>query len=176
MLSRIDYNRRPFFRSRSDSAALSRHLGIMSADTTNGLISTETFGNGGGEPSIAPGSTRIVVIDDNVEVARVVALCLQKSGFPTSTVNTPIEGLRLVFSLNPALVISDMMMAGISGADIVHCIRTSDRTQHIPVLIMSASGDADTASIGDAFLQKPFKIAELLALVRRLTSAETLKA
>ena len=126
---------------------------------------------------------RILVIDDEPQITRVLRASLSAQAFDVRTANDPEEGLRLfsewppdlseeglrLFSeWLPDLVITDLMMPGMSGVEVCRAIRSTSST---PVLVLSVR-DHERSKIealdsgADDYVTKPFSIQELLARVR----------
>jgi two-component system KDP operon response regulator KdpE len=111
---------------------------------------------------------RILVIDDEPQITRVLRASLSSQGFDVRTANDPEEGLRLFADWPPDLVITDLMMPGLSGVEVCRAIRASSST---PILVLSVR-DHERSKIealdsgADDYVTKPFNIQELLARVR----------
>ena len=111
---------------------------------------------------------RILVIDDEPQITRVLRASLSAQAFDVRTANDPEEGLRLFSEWPPDLVITDLMMPGLSGIEVCRAIRAKGST---PVLVLSVR-DHERAKIealdsgADDYVTKPFSIQELLARVR----------
>lgn len=111
---------------------------------------------------------RILVIDDEVQITRVLRTSLMANGFDVRTANDPEEGLRIFREWPPDLVITDLMMPGISGVEVCQAIR---RTAPTPILVLSVReherSKVEALDAGaDDYVTKPFGIQELLARVR----------
>ncbi|MFT5163054.1 MAG: DNA-binding response OmpR family regulator, partial [Alteromonadaceae bacterium] len=79
----------------------------------------------------------------------------------------------------PDLVISDVMMPGISGFEVLRQLKQQDLTSHIPVVLLTAKGDIDSRLKGwsekaDEYLEKPFNATELLMRLDNLLSIRSL--
>ena len=115
-----------------------------------------------------PAELSIIVIDDNVASLEMLSEALAHSSAVVHTASTPTEGLRLVRLHRPRLVITDLMMPGLSGVDVTRAIRTHAAT---PILILSVR-DHERSKVealdagADDYVTKPFSIQELLARVR----------
>ena len=111
---------------------------------------------------------RILVIDDEPQITRVLRAALSAQGFDVRTANDPEEGLLLFKDWTPDLVVTDLMMPGISGVEVTRAIRTRSAT---PILILSVR-DHELSKVealdagADDYITKPFSIQELLARVR----------
>ncbi len=111
---------------------------------------------------------RILVIDDEPQITRVLRASLAAQGYDVRTANDPEEGLRVFKDWPPDLVITDLMMPGISGVDVTRAIRSHSVT---PVLVLSVReherSKVEALDAGaDDYVTKPFGIQELLARVR----------
>ena len=111
---------------------------------------------------------RILVIDDEPQITRVLRAALSAQGFDVRTANDPEEGLVTFREWNPDLVITDLMMPTMSGVEVCRAIRAHSV---IPVLVLSVR-DHERSKIealdagADDYVTKPFSIQELLARVR----------
>ena len=97
-------------------------------------------------------------------------------GHEVHEATTGDEGLRLARELAPDLVLLDMMMPGRSGLDVVQDLRADPSLADVAVVMVTARVQADDreaalAAGADAFLSKPFRPAELVALVSELLDA-----
>ncbi len=111
---------------------------------------------------------RILVIDDEPNITRVLRGSLSAQGYDVRTANDPEEGLRTFKDWTPDLVITDLMMPGMSGVEVCRAIRVSSA---IPVLVLSVReherSKVEALDAGaDDYVTKPFGIQELLARVR----------
>src|ERR1700691_3207027 len=113
-------------------------------------------------------SERILVIDDESQITRVLRAALSAQGYDVRVANDPDEGLRLFHDWPPDLVITDLMMPGISGVELTRTIRSRSVT---PVLVLSVReherSKVEALDAGaDDYITKPFRIQELLARLR----------
>ncbi|MGA2568911.1 MAG: response regulator transcription factor [Terracidiphilus sp.] len=111
---------------------------------------------------------RILVIDDEPQITRVLRAALSAQGYDVRTANDPEEGLRLLRDWPPDLVITDLMMPVLSGVEICRTVRSRGAT---PVLVLSVQeherSKIEALDAGaDDYVTKPFSIQELLARVR----------
>ncbi|MGA2851452.1 MAG: response regulator transcription factor [Terracidiphilus sp.] len=111
---------------------------------------------------------RILVIDDEPQITRVLRAALSAQGYDVRTANDPEEALQVFREWPPDLVITDLMMPVLSGVEVTRSIRTHSAT---PVLILSVR-DHERSKVealdagADDYITKPFSIQELLARVR----------
>jgi len=111
---------------------------------------------------------RILVIDDETQITRVLRAALSAQGYDVRTANDPEEGLRTFKDWPPDLVITDLMMPEMSGVEVCRAIRSHGST---PVLVLSVReherSKVEALDAGaDDYVTKPFGIQELLARVR----------
>lgn len=113
---------------------------------------------------------RILIIEDEKELADLVSLYLSRDGFEARTAESAEDGLVIVEEWNPELVILDINLPGMDGFEFLQRFR---RERNAPVLIVSArSSDEDQISgLGggaDEYISKPFSPKVLVARVRAL--------
>ena len=122
------------------------------------------------QTQIKPTAEQVLVIDDDVELCKLVTRYLTQEGFQIASVNGGASGAELALSGNYALVVLDVMMPGVNGFDVLRRIRAESR---IPVLMLTAKGDALDRVLGlemgaDDYLPKPFNPQELVARIRAI--------
>jgi DNA-binding response OmpR family regulator len=114
----------------------------------------------------------ILVIDDNPEITGFISDILQ-SRYRCLTAGDGATGIELCFKLLPDLIISDIMMPGMSGLEMCQQIRKHVPTSTIPIILLTAKDDKETEleSIQlhvDAFISKPFEPDILLSRIEQL--------
>lgn len=113
----------------------------------------------------------VLVVDDELGSAEVLALILREEGWDTSAAVNGQLALELARARTPDLVITDYMMPMMNGAALARALRADDRFTHTRIVMNSGLPEAvvqrEFAGY-DAFLRKPFHVDQLLALVRRL--------
>lgn len=121
---------------------------------------------------------RVLVVEDQRDLAALLAHNLRHEGLDVRTVEDGREALPTVRSWQPDLVILDLMLPGMDGFEILRGIRGGD--SDVPVLILSARGEEQDKIRGfrldaDQYVTKPFSLVELLervhALLRRTSRA-----
>lgn len=127
------------------------------------------------------GRTRVLMIDDDKKLCRLVTAYLQPLGFDVTAVHTGPEGVeRATDAENPChAIILDVMLPGMDGFEVLKRIRAKS---HVPVLMLTARGDEMDRIVGleigaDDYLPKTFSTRELLArlraVLRRAATAST---
>ena len=113
---------------------------------------------------------RILIVDDDVELASLLRDYLSREGFAIEAVHDGVSGLERARSGDHAIVILDVMLPRMSGLDVLRALRT---TSEVPVLMLTARGDDVDRIVGlemgaDDYLPKPFNPRELAARVRAI--------
>jgi diguanylate cyclase (GGDEF)-like protein len=117
------------------------------------------------------GGERLLVVDDDPFIARLLEIELAAAGFQVTVANDGQQAIDQVREQAPDLVITDVMMPHVDGFELTRLLRQDPRTAHISVIILTARGlSADKLegfAIGaDDYIVKPFDTPELLARVR----------
>jgi two-component system, OmpR family, alkaline phosphatase synthesis response regulator PhoP len=124
---------------------------------------------------------KILIVEDEEDIAQLVKLYLEKDGFRTATAKTGIEGLRLIKTDRPDMVILDLMLPEMDGLEICKKIRNAPDTALLPVLMLTAKAEESDTIIGlelgaDDYVTKPFSpkvlVTRVKALFRRLERAD----
>jgi two-component system KDP operon response regulator KdpE len=111
---------------------------------------------------------RILVLDDEAQITRVLRAALSAQAYDVRIANDPEEALRLFDDWAPDLIVTDLMMPGISGIEVCRTIR---KTASTPIIVLSVR-DQERSKVealdagADDYVTKPFSIQELLARVR----------
>ena len=111
---------------------------------------------------------RILVIDDEPQITRVLRAALTAQRYDVRTANDPEEALRLFAEWTPDLVITDLVMPEMTGVDICNAVRRAGRT---PIIVLSVREQehfkVEALDAGaDDYVTKPFSTQKLLARVR----------
>nr|WP_162963221.1 ATP-binding protein [Pseudomonas aeruginosa] len=115
---------------------------------------------------------RILIVEDNEEMLHLIARTLS-SEFSVECAGNGEQGLGLMLANPPDLVITDLMMPGMSGEKLIRLMREEVQLTQIPVLVLSARADEELrmtllANMVQDYVTKPFFIPELLSRVRNL--------
>lgn len=116
-----------------------------------------------------PGSSRILIIDDEPQITGFVSRALQRAGYQVDVAADGTDGVKRVISTGYELVILDLIMPGLDGKAVLAAIRHAQ--PHQAVLVLSCNADVSTKveclDLGaQDYLTKPFSLAELLARVK----------
>ncbi len=120
---------------------------------------------------------RILIIEDDPAVLRATSYILEKEGYEVLTAMNGLEGLTKAKGENPDLLILDVMLPGIDGFEICHRLRDEAQTAQLPILMLSAKGQAADKSMGlqvgaNEYLTKPVERLVLLGKIESLLAAE----
>lgn len=83
-------------------------------------------------------SPTILIIDDCTDIARIIARYLETASYRTLTASNGSEALRVLAATTPDCIVLDLMMPGMSGAELLHTLRGNPTTAGIPVILVSA--------------------------------------
>jgi two-component system response regulator CpxR len=116
---------------------------------------------------------RVLIIDDDLELCELVAEFLSSEGFVCESVHDGESGLTKVANESYALVVLDVMLPGLNGFEALRRIRQSERSERLPVLMLTARGEEVDRIVGleigaDDYLPKPFNPRELVARIRAI--------
>ena len=110
----------------------------------------------------------ILIVDDEEPVRDFLAQLLADAGHRTLQAIHGNQALELVENERPDLVVSDIMMPVLNGAELCRRLKAGTATNAIPVILMSAAGPQAADGTGaDAFIAKPFDLEDMEALVGR---------
>jgi DNA-binding response OmpR family regulator len=113
-------------------------------------------------------TTIVLVADDEDPIRELVAAALEEEGYRVMRAHNGAGALTLALAVRPNLVITDLMMPSIDGAELCRQLKADARMRGVPVVIMSAAERANAIPAdADGFLAKPFELDALLALVGR---------
>ena len=118
-------------------------------------------------------AARILVVDDDAQIVRLVKSYLEQAGYVVLTAPDGDAGLHIIRREHPDLVVLDVMMPKRDGFELTRLLRADDTLASIPILLLTARAeDADKLTglnIGaDDYLTKPFNPLEVVARARAL--------
>ena len=115
----------------------------------------------------------ILIVEDEAPLRELLVDLVADAGYRSVQAIHGRQALTLVEQERPDLVLADVMMPVLNGAELCRILKAQPSTASIPVILMSAAGPALADGAGaDAFVDKPFHLNELEALVRRCLHAE----
>jgi two-component system, OmpR family, KDP operon response regulator KdpE len=117
---------------------------------------------------MADSPTRILVVDDERQITRVLRTTIDSQGYDVRVANDGDTALEIMKNWNPNLVITDLAMPNMDGLELCRRVRL---TSKVPIIVLSVRGEERTKvqaldAGADDYVTKPFGIGELLARVR----------
>lgn len=111
---------------------------------------------------------RVLVVEDDVELANLIVLYLREAGFAVQAAHTGPEGVAQALEWMPHLIILDLMLPGMEGWEVCRRIRQASR---VPIVMVTARGEEEDRVRGfeegaDDYVVKPFLPRELVARVK----------
>jgi two-component system, OmpR family, alkaline phosphatase synthesis response regulator PhoP len=117
--------------------------------------------------------TRILVVEDDPDIAELVARYLDKAGFVTERAASGRDALQTIAVRPPGLMVLDLMLPHVDGLEVCRQVRANESTAGIPIIMLTARAEESERIVGlelgaDDYLAKPFSPNELVARVRAL--------
>src|SRR3954471_7339663 len=118
-------------------------------------------------------STRILIVEDDPDIADLVARYLDKAGFVTERAANGRDALTALAARPPDLMVLDLMLPHVDGLEVCRQVRANPQSAAIPIIMLTARAEESERIVGlelgaDASLAKPFSPNELVARVRAL--------
>ncbi len=115
----------------------------------------------------------VLVIEDEPNIIEAISFILMRDGWKVDTHSNGHDALEAVAEHAPDLVILDVMLPGRSGYDILTDLRAAPKTRDLPVLMLTARGQAKDRELAERlgasrFMTKPFSNSEVLDALRAL--------
>lgn len=113
----------------------------------------------------------ILIIEDEEDLAELLAFNLGKEGFQTTIALNGLEGLEAAVRCPPDLILLDLMLPGMLGTEVCKQLKKNQGTARIPVIMLTAKGEEIDKVVGfevgaDDYVVKPFSTRELLLRVK----------
>ncbi len=115
--------------------------------------------------------SRILIIEDEQDLAGLVEYNLRTAGFETETASTGASGLAKARARVPDLVLLDLMLPDVAGSEVLRMLKGDSELRTVPVVIVSAKGQESDRIQGleagaDDYVVKPFSVRELMLRVK----------
>jgi two-component system, OmpR family, alkaline phosphatase synthesis response regulator PhoP len=122
--------------------------------------------------------SRILVVEDDRDIAELVGRYLEKAGFSVDVIGSGRDALAAVRERPPDLLVLDLMLPHVDGLEVCRAVRASNRTAAIPIIMLTARAEESERIVGleigaDDYIAKPFSPNELVARVRALLRRAT---
>ncbi len=116
---------------------------------------------------------RVLVIEDDPDIAQLVGHYLEKAGFSTELLSNGRDALAAIAARRPDVVVLDLMLPQLDGLEICRLVRGNTATAGVPIIMLTARAEESDRIVGleigaDDYLPKPFSPNELVARVRAL--------
>jgi two-component system phosphate regulon response regulator PhoB len=116
---------------------------------------------------------RVLMVDDEPDIQRLLTFNLREAGFETESAGTGGDGLSIAAAFEPAVVILDLMLPDQSGTEVCRQLRSSPTLADTAILMLTARGDEYDRVLGfevgaDDYVVKPFSVREVVMRVRGL--------
>jgi two-component system alkaline phosphatase synthesis response regulator PhoP len=120
-----------------------------------------------------PPMSRILVVEDDPDIAGLLTHYLQRAGFEADMVSSGGDVLPRVKKAPPDLLLLDLMLPGIDGLEVCRAVRGDPQTAAIPIIMITAKGEESDRIVGlelgaDDYITKPFSPNEVIARIRAL--------
>lgn len=119
--------------------------------------------------------SKVLIIEDDGDLQQILSLTLSRDGYELHYAFNGKEGYDKMVSIQPDVVLLDLMLPVLNGAEVMKLVTTNTSLRDIPIIVMTAHGDkADMlesslkAQGARAYLKKPFELSEIRSLVRRM--------
>jgi two-component system response regulator MtrA len=121
----------------------------------------------------------ILVVEDDPQVARLIALVLQRNGYESQIVADGQSALDAASAKLPSMIFADLTIKGMGGDQLCRLLKQQQATKTIPYIVVS--GDRDVADKArkcgaDDYMGKPFEFEDLIRLVKKYARTESRKA
>lgn len=120
---------------------------------------------------------RVLIIEDDGDLQQMLSLALNNEGYEVHYAFNGKEGYDKIISLQPDLIVLDLMMPVLNGIEVMKLCATNISVRDIPIVVMTAHGDkADMlessirAQGAREYLRKPFELAEMKRVIKRMLS------
>ena len=112
---------------------------------------------------------RVLIVEDDESIRAVIRLFLSRGSFKVFEARTGLEGIGLAKSMIPDIIITDLMMPGMSGVDLIKELKMLEKTKSIPIIAMTGGDYAlqqKAQEVGaTAVVQKPLHRTDLVELI-----------
>jgi two-component system, OmpR family, phosphate regulon response regulator PhoB len=114
---------------------------------------------------------KVLVIEDEKDLAELLAFNLEKEGYAAQCVHDGKQGLEIAATELPDLILLDLMLPGLLGTEVCKALRKDKRTTLIPVIMITAKGDEIDRVVGfevgaDDYIVKPFSMREVMLRIK----------
>lgn len=124
---------------------------------------------------------KILVVEDERDIARMIEYNLKKDGYRPVLVHDGSFAAAAAAKEKPALILLDLMLPGLDGLEVCRRLKADAKTSAIPIIMLTAKGEESDKVLGlglgaDDYVTKPFSLKELLARVGAVLRRSAVKA
>ncbi|MDD5748182.1 MAG: response regulator [Actinomycetota bacterium] len=117
---------------------------------------------------------RVLIIDDDPGIIKVISLILETRGFETTEAKDGISGIEIAKRENPDVILLDIMMPELDGYEVIKRLKRDPDTWSIPVVFVTAKTTTEAMEMGTSlgasgYLTKPFHPEDLIAMIKEAT-------
>jgi two-component system phosphate regulon response regulator PhoB len=121
---------------------------------------------------------RILIVEDEVDLAQSLAYSLEKEGFVVTTAHRGGDALEAAKKDTPDLVLLDLMLPDTSGLDVCRELRNWESTRQVPIIMATARGEEIDRVVGfevgaDDYVVKPYSVRELVLRIKAVLRRRT---
>jgi CheY-like chemotaxis protein len=112
----------------------------------------------------------VLLVEDAAVISRMVSYRLEKSGFEVLAAPDGEAALALLATVVPDVILLDMSLSGMDGAELCRILKADERSRSIPVILFTASAHRDELLVrtgADAVIGKPYEPGEMIETIRR---------
>ncbi len=116
---------------------------------------------------------RVLIVEDEPDLVRVLEFNLQQAGFETRAVGRASEAMKAALAFAPDVVLLDLMLPDGPGTEVCRALKSDPQTRGVPVIMTTARGEEIDRVVGfelgaDDYVVKPFSVRELVLRVRAI--------
>ena len=116
-------------------------------------------------------TTRVLVVEDDPDIAMLLARSLARAGFAVDQISSGADVLPTLRRGQPDLLLLDLMLPGLDGLEICRALRADPSTAALPIIMLTARAEESDRIVGlelgaDDYITKPFSPSELVARIR----------
>ena len=122
---------------------------------------------------MTPMAARVLVVDDERDVCRLLTFSLEQAGFEVASASTGAEALLSIGRKPPAVIVLDVGLPDLSGVDLCRRLRADQDISDVGIVMLTALGSREDRIVGleagaDDYVVKPFDVQEVVLRVRSL--------
>ena len=120
-------------------------------------------------------SKRVLLAEDELNIVESLSYLLERAGYEISVETDGRDALQTALSDTPDVLVLDVMLPGLDGYEILRQLRTDERTKDLPILMLTAKGQAEDRQTAfdlgaDMFITKPFSNTDITDAVNALSA------